>query len=76
MKKFATSEGPNSRARVEAKFIRQICGGLDRLWRIYPPLDLSAVFLVRRFCGGVAEWRTGGPAHKFVNNEDSTPIFY
>jgi hypothetical protein len=34
--------------------------------RVYPPLaDLSAVFLVRRSCGGVAEWRTGGLARRY-----------
>ena len=35
-----------------------------------PPFFLSAVLLVRRLCGGVAEWRTGGPAHEVVKNED------
>jgi len=33
-----------------------------------PPSFLSAVF--------VAEWRTGGPAHQVVKNEDTTPLFF
>jgi len=49
-----------------------------------PPFFLSAVFLarqtygglVRRLCGGVAQWRTGGPAHQIVNSVGLTPLFF
>jgi hypothetical protein len=42
--------------------------------RVYPPLaGLSAIFLVRRLSGGVADWRTGGLAHRFCGGLDCWP---